>query len=371
MRALFLCVTLISFNAAAKTDPSVTTGHQKVNVVVLYTAESSERAEVVENLNDVAKFAIDQYDLENHRKSDINIIPIDDKDDPQYALKTLKNINEKEKPIAIIGPVYSNVALGLKKYVTAAQIPLISIFATHNDLTKNSNFVFRICASNKRLVKTMADFLIPEVKKYQLNINSFKDLSDDYSTDLADNFRQYASSIMNNYNEVLFRGISGIDHLRDINSKIWTPSKKDIIFLPDRDLIAAHILTSMESEPYMVAAIDTVDFMHLMYHLIKEKTHIRIVTTSQWLPQKSEYSKKIEEVFKIKFHRSMTIVAALAYDAAYTLAAAYQRSIAKGAPLVQTLRDGTKLTGVTGVIFIGRDGERVFSDQFIKEDVIE
>ena len=108
-----------------------------------------------------------------------------------------------------------------------------------------------------------------------------------------------------------------------------------------------------------------------MSHLKKEKTHIRIVTTSQWLPQKSEYSRKVEEAFKEKFHRSMTIASALAYDAAYTMASAYQRSILKSVPLVQTLRDGTRLTGVTGLIFIGADGERVFSDQFIKEDVVE
>lgn len=373
MRCLFLFLFFFSCLALAKVEepsgPSL--AHKKANVVLLYTVEPSEKAEETENLADVARFALDQFDLDNHVHSNINLISVDDKDDPQHALKELKKIDSKDKPIAILGPVYSNVAMGIKDFVNEAQIPLVSIFATHNDLTKNSNFVFRICASNKRLVKAMADYLVPEIEKHHLNVTSFKDLSDDYSTDLADTFRMNLSSVETNYNEVLFRGVAGIEHLRDLNSKIWSPSKKDILFLPDRDIVAGHILAAMETEPYMVAAIDTVNFLHLMSRIKKEKTHIRLVTTSQWLPQKSEYSKKIEEAFQKHFHRAMTISSALTFDAAYTVASAYQRSLLREAPLVQTLRDGTKITGVTGLIFIGHDGERIFGDQFVKEEVVE
>jgi hypothetical protein len=35
------------------------------------------------------------------------------------------------------------------------------------------------------------------------------------------------------------------------------------------------------------------------------------------------------------------------------------------------LRDPTQLKGVTGLINLGRDGERVFTDQFLKESFIE
>jgi ABC-type branched-subunit amino acid transport system substrate-binding protein len=283
----------------------------------------------------------------------------------------LKKVAVDDNPVAIVGPVYSNVGMGLKGWVNKTEIPMISIFATHNDLTKNSNYVFRICASNRRLVKTMAEYLIPEVQKHHLNIISFKDLSDDYSTDLADTFRIYISGVKTNYNEVLFKGVAGIERLRDLNSKVWSPTKSDVLFMPTRDIVAAHILSAMESEPYLVAAIDTVDFLHLMKRVKSQKTHIRLVTTSQWLPQKSDYSKKVEKDFEDHFGRKMSIMSALTYDATYTAVAAYHRSQTKGTTLVQALRDGTKIRGVTGVIYIGHDGERVFSDQFLKEEIIE
>ena len=79
----------------------------------------------------------------------------------------------------------------------------------------------------------------------------------------------------------------------------------------------------------------------------------------------------MEVTFQKKFTRNMTITSALTFDAAYSAAAAYQRSQDKKISLADALRDSTKVTGVTGLILIGSDGERVFSDQFLKEEVIE
>ncbi len=345
--------------------------YQSATMVILYTGQSHDEAEEYENLQDVAQFAVEQFEEENNVKSGIKFVTVDDKDNPQHAQATLSKVISSDKPVAIVGPLYSNVAMGLKELVNKSEIPMISIFATHNDLTKNSRFIFRICASNRRLVKSMAEFLIPEAQKHSLNITSFKDLSDDYSIDLADTFRINVTGVKLNYNEVLFRGLHGIERLKDLNSQVWNPTKKDILFVPTRDLIAGRILAAMEGEPYMVAAIDTVNFLHLMRKIKPEKTHIRLVTTSQWIPQKSAFSKKMEVTFQKKFKRNMTITSALTFDAAYSAAAAYQRSQDKKISLADALRDSTKVTGVTGLILIGSDGERVFSDQFLKEEVIE
>jgi ABC-type branched-subunit amino acid transport system substrate-binding protein len=362
--SLIFVVSLFCISATAAAP-------QKPLVVVLYTATGLESGEDVEDLTQVTQFAFDQYDLENHTKSDFKVVGVDDRDDPVHALQELKNISNQQKPLAIIGPVYSNVAMGLKDYINQIKVPLMSVFATHNDLTKGSDYIFRICASNRRLVKAMADYLIPEVQKHHLNIITFKDLSDDYSVDLADTFRLNISGIKMGYNEVLFRGVGGIERIQDLNSKIWTPTKSDIIFLPTRDAIAGHVIAALESEPYMVASIDPISFLKITKKIKKDKTHIKLVSTSQWLPEKSEYSKTIEEAFRKRFGRGMTITTALAYDAAYTIVAAYHRSQSKNELLVKALRDSTRLKGITGTIFLGHDGERVFSDQFLKEDYIE
>lgn len=344
---------------------------KKPTFVVLFTEDPRDNNEEYENLRDTAQFAFDFFKEETKSKTEANLIAIDDHDDPQFAEKSLKKIFEKEKPAGIIGPVYSNVAMGLKDFINTNKIPTVSIFATHNELTKNSSYMFRICASNRRLVKSMADYLIPEVEKHHLNMTSFKDLSDDYSTDLADTFRQSTESIKTNYNEVLFRGLTGLEHMKDLNARLWNPTKKDILFLPVQDIVAAKIIASLESEPYLVAAIDTINFMHLMTRLKDQKSHIRLVTTSQWLPQKSDFSKKIEAAYQKRFKRNMTITSALTFDAAYTVAKAYDRALEKGISLDFALRDSTKFSGATGLILIGPDGERLFSDQFLKEEFID
>lgn len=361
MKNFILFVTiLISTMSFAQTKPTV---------VVLYT-KAGDAAEEFENITDAAKFAVQQYNAQFGKNLDFNFVEIDDQDNPDRAEKELKKVFKSSSPLAILGPMYSNVGLALKPFVNEKQIPMISIFATHNDLTKNAPTVFQMCTSNQRMVRTMSEYLKPLVAKSKLDVSVFKDLTDFYSTDLADSFKNYMTE-KTNINEVLFRGMTGLERLKDVNSKVWSPTKKDIVFLATQDLISSRILTSFESEPYAVATIDPVNFQGILQKTKKTKIHIRMISTAQWLPGRSEFSKKIEKAFKDKFKREMKTPSALAFDSAFALAAAYDRSLSKKIPLAQTLRDGTKVLGMTGNLALGPDGERINSGAFVKEDILQ
>src|SRR5436305_1720592 len=65
---------------------------KKPSLIVLFTAHPADKAEEAENLTDVSRFAMDQYDAENNVKTDVNLIAVDDKDNPQEALIDLKKI---------------------------------------------------------------------------------------------------------------------------------------------------------------------------------------------------------------------------------------------------------------------------------------
>ncbi len=339
-------------------------------MAVLYTKSGGENEEF-ENLLEISRFAFEQYNAIHRKNFIFNAIEIDDKDDPDFAEKQLAVLVQSTKPIAIIGPLFSNVALSLKDFADKNKIPMISVFATHNDLTKNSQYVLRICASNNSLIKIMADYLLPQIQKNKLNVTVFKDLSDFYSTDLVDAFKKSLMKSGANINEVMFKGLPGVERLKDINSKVWNPSNHDLLFLGTQDLVSSKILSAMESDPYLLATIDPVNFMNIMKKVKKDKTHIRLISTAQWLPGKSIFSKNIEELFKKKFKREMKTTSALTFDAAYGLAAAFDRSRAKNIPLIEALKDGTKVEGVTGNIALGLDGERVKTTSFIKEDLIQ
>lgn len=358
---LLILTLLLNTNVFAEDKPAI---------VILYT-KSGDAVEQFENIYDVAKFAIAEYNKLNNRNLEFKTIEIDDNDDPILAEKKLTEVLKKEKPMAIIGPIYSNVGLGLKEFVNKNQIPMISIFATHNYLTINSDYIFRICASNKRLVSTLAHHLTPIVNKNKLDVITFKDLSDHYSTDLADTFKKNLIISKINTNEVLFRGVNGLERLKDVNSKVWNPTKKDLLFLATQDFISGKILTSMESEPFAVAAIDPVNFVGIMQKTKKSKMHLKFISTAQWLGGKSDFSKKVEVDFKVYFKRDMRIPSALTFDAVLALLSAYERSLEKKIPLTTALKDGTKVVGLTGNLALSPEGERIFTESFIKEDILQ
>lgn len=360
-KLLCLNLILISLSAFAQTKPTV---------AVLYT-KTGDQSEEFENLTDAARFAVEQYNLMNKTNLDFNFVEIDDKDSPAIAEKALNDLIKNNKLIAILGPTYSNVGLALKDFVNKNEIPMISIFATHNDLTKDSPYIFRACASNNGLVTNLVKHLAPQIKKNKLNVTVFKDLADSYSTDLANSFQARLGETKVSINEVLFRGLSGLERLKDINSKVWSPNKKEILFLPTQDNVSSRILTAMESEPYVVATIEPVNFVGLFKKFKKVKTHIRMISTAQWLPGKTSFSQKVESAFKNKFGKDMKIPSALAFDATLSFLAAHERSIKKNIPLKEALKDGTKVQGITGNLAFGSNGERISNQSFIKEDLLK
>src|SRR5438105_3150633 len=103
--SLFLCIAMPVHSAP------------KASMILLYTATPNDSAEEYENLLDTAQFALDTYETETKNKVAIKLTAIDDKDDPQHAQKVLQKAIAAEKPVAIIGPLYSNVALNLKDFV--------------------------------------------------------------------------------------------------------------------------------------------------------------------------------------------------------------------------------------------------------------
>ncbi len=353
--------------------PFVSWGQIKSPSVVMLYTKTGDDTEKFENLLDVSRFALDEYNQIHHKRLNFNFTEIDDKGNASIAETSLKSVVEAEKPIAIIGPLYSNIALSLKDFVNLNKIPMISVFATHNDLTKNSEWIYRICGSNHRMVKNLVGYLSPLIRKNKLNISVFKDLSDAYSTDLADSLKREIEQrgIDTTISEVVFRGVHGLDSLKDIDSKVWSPTKKDVLFLATQDNISGKILTAMESEPFLVAAIEPVNFIEIIQKIKKNKMHMKLASTAQWVPGKSRLSRKIETAFKAKFKHDLQISAALTFDAVWSLAQSYSHSQEDGISLQKALHSQTPFYGLSGNIAFGPKGERITTESFVKEDILE
>jgi len=94
----------------------------------------------------------------------------------------------KLKPAAILGCPYSSYALAAAEICQKNKIPLITETATHPDVTKIGNFIFRICFTDEFQGSALAQFAINDLKAKTAVV--LIDASSPYSTGLADIFEQ-------------------------------------------------------------------------------------------------------------------------------------------------------------------------------------
>ncbi len=72
---------------------------------------------------------------------EIEWVAKDDQDTPEQSIKALKTLIEKEKVAAVIMLSGSGSVLAIAKVAELYKIPILTLFASHPDITKNSSFV--------------------------------------------------------------------------------------------------------------------------------------------------------------------------------------------------------------------------------------
>ncbi|MFH1985318.1 MAG: ABC transporter substrate-binding protein [Pseudomonadota bacterium] len=132
---------------------------------------------------------------------------------------------------AIIGPAWSSQALAVARVAQRAGVPMIVNSATHPDVTRVGDSIFRVCYTDQLQGQVMAAFAFGDVKARRAVI--LQDMTSDYSLGLAASFEQtfgaMGGSVITrigykpnqpNFQDVLKR------------AKAFTP---DIVFLPGHD----------------------------------------------------------------------------------------------------------------------------------------
>lgn len=95
--------------------------------------------------------------------------------------------------IAVIGPSWSSEARVAAKIMQKNKIPMITNTATHKDITLHKNYIFRACFTNCAQGRALAQFAINDLNSKEAVI--LKNVSSDYSIDLAENFKNAYSSL--------------------------------------------------------------------------------------------------------------------------------------------------------------------------------
>jgi len=94
----------------------------------------------------------------------------------------------KKSVVAIIGPQWSSHAIAVARVAQAAEIPMITDFATNPKVTKIGDHVFRVCFTDDFQGAIMARFARKDVKAATAVL--YTDVTSDYSLSLSNVFRK-------------------------------------------------------------------------------------------------------------------------------------------------------------------------------------
>ncbi len=144
---------------------------------------------------------------------------------------------------AMVGVPWSSHCLAAARVAQKQGVPLVSNMATHPEVTRIGEYIFRVCFTDPFQGQVMARFAVEDVGERTAVI--VKDLSSDYSIGLAGEFRRNFEAaggrvrreLHYKHSQESFREIAaGIRRLRP-----------DLVFLPGHDESGAVIRESLEA----------------------------------------------------------------------------------------------------------------------------
>lgn len=257
---------------------------------------------------------------------------------------------------AIIGPTWSSQALAVARVAQQHRIPMIANMATHPDITRIGDCIFRVCYTDRLQGQVLAQFTYNELGARRTVV--LQDVTSDYSLGLAASFEQTFTAMggtvvtriaykprQPNFNDMLAR----------VNA--FTP---DAVFLPGHDESGAIVAQAVRiglTVPFVGGdGWDAASFFEKGGGQLREgyfATHYdRAVDTPPSVAFNARHGRK----------EPFLSAAALSYDAVGILADAISAAgTVEAAPLRRALAATHDYPGVTGTLSFDDTGDPVKS----------
>lgn len=289
----------------------------------------------------------------------IELLELDNKSTPlgsrQSALTAVK-----EKVVAVVGPAWSSHSLIAGPILNDAKIPMVSNIATNPAVTKDLEYVFRICFTDAFQGQVMAQFARTTLKARTAVI--LTNVGAEYSIDLSGIFKQFFTQ---KEGEVLWE--AGYREKQVDFSTLLLKIKQlnpDVVYLPgyyrDSGLIIKQArLLGVQSQ--FLGAGGLREYGGEAVYGSYFSTH--------WHPKvQNPANEKLKRVYQAKYHHEIPAVAALAtgYDAMMVLADAITRANSTQGDKVQLALSQTRdYAGVTGLITLDEQGDPIHKSAVI------
>jgi len=289
----------------------------------------------------------------------IKLIIVDGQFDKVQSVNGYKRLVDKEKVVAIEGPLASSISLAIKRFAGASKTPTVTQIATNPRVTQRSKYITRACFTD--------NFQGEVAAKYALKHNLKKavvvfDMKQDYSVGLAKAFKTAYQKGGGKILKMVY--INSGD--RDFNAQvaqikrlkpdfIYTP-----IYAPEEGMFLRQLRMQQITTPVMGG--DGIADPDILQKLAKEYAD-GVMFTDHFDPAKppTKVSKEFVEEFKKVYHRLPSAFAATGADGYLLIYNGIKKCVQKGLKpsglkfkqcVNSQIRNTTKLEGVTGVLTI-------------------
>ena len=325
-----------------------------INIGVLRDSQSRNGEPTVQ----AVKLAVEQVNedgglLVEGTRYRVQLVILDSGNTPQQAIKAAQKLIA-DKVVGIIGPNTSRTTLPVSGLVESVQLPLITPIATHEDITKNHNYVFRTAFSDNLQGQAMGVFAREKLEAK--TASALFDVSDEYSQGLFINFK---TAFEKNGSKVVSveKFVTGETDFSTLvqNLSLTMP---DVIYLPGNsktvDPQAKQLrqagLTSvfLGGDSWNQKTISNAPEFEGAY--FTDHWHAKV-------NQQNVESKLYFDQFQTRYKEVPNIVSMLAFDSINLLFDAIRKSSLDGKSIQSQLTQTTNFGGVTGRISFTRHGE--------------
>jgi branched-chain amino acid transport system substrate-binding protein len=358
MSVILMCIFL-----AISASPSFSDdGKLMVGVVLPLSGQRSNFGiEALKGMNLAAEIINDGGGIDDRQ---LDLLVRDNEGDPAKTALQAKELIRSENALAIVGPITSTNSAAAAAVAQEHQTPLVLPVATSPFVTEIGDFIVRICATDPRQSKALAEFSRKDLKAERVAILYEKD--SDYSEKLAD---FYTLRFEDSGGKIVFAGstlVDSSDLISNLNEALST--HPDLIFLPLYYPEAAEIVTYLKNEQKSVTILggDGWDSPELFHRAGKDIIPGEIFISSHYSSDMhTSIGDEFIERFQNKYQGTPNAISALGYDAIMVLADAIDRSTVVNR---KGIRDALVTTedfqGVTGQITIN-EKRNALKDIFI------
>ena len=308
----------------------------------------------------------------------------DSKGSPDEAEKAVEELVNKEKVIAIIGPLLSvDVDRGAKK-AQQLKVPLLT-FSQKEPASNNEDFVFRNSLSPSEQIQTLANFAVKELKLGTFAVfypNSpyglyFKNL---FSQEITRNGGKVLGSVVYQEGQTDFsQEIKGFFRIKPVQKNDMRGKKEDEfmpllsvdgVFIPDSSDRVGMILSQMAYYDVKGTFLGTNSWNGPGLISIGGKGSEGAVFVDAFFNKSpSPLVARFVEEFRKTFQRDPETLEALSYDGAKFIKQILQtKPVSSPSQVQEGLRQVKNFLGVSGLKGFGEDGRAIRTPCILKVD---